>query len=381
MIAIPPALSNTIARIYFDLIKVRIFERIHLISMVMDVLGGNQPLSSIQHDAANGNSKISVANFFVNGNLIKTLADLPKLKMSNAHNWVSTYNSTLRNILTHFNHEMRLRKIILVSPTNAATVDRELKRRFKMMTGNSGKKAILTKFVNFILDYEGMHKYVAYQVGIELGIDCCPYCNRMPNQTIVDENDNGVIRPAFDHFLSQSHYPFLALSFFNLVPCCFYCNTSLKGGKKLSINTHLNPFLHGYGQDCVFKANLKNLHADISHPDNFEVRLHCVIPATNPKYRRIVGNNLSEGNINLFKLNSLYYSHRDIIGELWLKAQKYSSGHQGALFTSLGLRQEEKEKFYRLYFGNYRNEDDFVKRPLSKLTHDIIREMLPDLFV
>ena len=36
---------------------------------------------------------------------------------------------------------------------------------------------------------------------------------------------------------------------------------------------------------------------------------------------------------------------------------------------------ESEEEVYRIVFGNYEKEEDYGKRPLSKLTKDIIQEL------
>lgn len=54
-----------------------------------------------------------------------------------------------------------------------------------------------------------------------LGLKICPYCGR--NHINVAVGDT-VSKPSIDHFLPKSRYPFLAISFRNMVPCCHTCN-------------------------------------------------------------------------------------------------------------------------------------------------------------
>jgi len=380
MIAIPQSLSKTVSENYFDLIKVRISERIRLMQLTLDVLEGNETMDKLENGNSHWNSIVSAANFFLHHNKLERLSDLPNLIPANAHPWAQTYSKTFRALLNHFADERRLKAIILISPENAVTADTTLKQQFGLTTNYPPGPGPLVGFVHKIIDYEGMHKHVAYTIAKQLQVDCCPYCNRVPTQTIFDAEDNELIRPAFDHFFSHKRYPFLGLSFFNLVPSCYYCNSSLKSDKEMKWHTHLNPFVEGYSRDCVFKATFKNFLPDISNPENFEIRLDPTIPSTNSKYRKIFGNNDEEGNNNLFKLQHVYAMHRDVVGELWLKAQRYSKGHKKALFAAFDLAPGQEERFYRFYFGNFRNEEDFNRRPLSKLSHDVVRQLLPELF-
>ncbi|MEH7419382.1 HNH endonuclease signature motif containing protein [Neobacillus drentensis] len=69
----------------------------------------------------------------------------------------------------------------------------------------------------------GNKKYTAARLVENLGIKVCPYCNRnyinnVPTQKKVKRTSE------LDHFFSKDKYPFLAMSFFNLVPVCPSCN-------------------------------------------------------------------------------------------------------------------------------------------------------------
>ncbi|WP_299978642.1 hypothetical protein [uncultured Pseudoteredinibacter sp.] len=50
------------------------------------------------------------------------------------------------------------------------------------------------------------------------------------------ENDEKQWRASYDHYLPKKHYPFLAVDFNNLVPCCQKCNEKAKGEKDLLEN-------------------------------------------------------------------------------------------------------------------------------------------------
>ena len=69
-----------------------------------------------------------------------------------------------------------------------------------------------------------------------------------------------------------------------------------------------------------------------------------------------------------------YNTHNDIVQELILKKQQYPDEYLEIISTFFegSLSREEA---YRLAFGNYHDEKDFHKRPLSKLTKDIATEL------
>lgn len=68
----------------------------------------------------------------------------------------------------------------------------------------------------------------------------CPYCQQSLCFTV--DTASGSFRPQLDHFFKKSEYPYLAISLFNLIPCCGICNSSLKGAKDFVKNKHLHPF-------------------------------------------------------------------------------------------------------------------------------------------
>lgn len=101
-----------------------------------------------------------------------------------------------------------------------------------------------------------------------LGETVCPYCNRM---YINRSSDHTVCQ--FDHFFDIGTYPILAVSFYNLVPCCATCNL-VKKEKKLGYspydtdtgsNAGFDYYASNYAQMSgvvTFGTNIYNLFYD-----------------------------------------------------------------------------------------------------------------------
>ncbi len=70
-----------------------------------------------------------------------------------------------------------------------------------------------------------------------IGVTTCPYCNR---SYIFTSSKSGT-RPQYDHYFPKSKYPYLALSMYNLIPCCSICN-----GLKHDVDTHQTPIIYPY---------------------------------------------------------------------------------------------------------------------------------------
>ncbi len=116
--------------------------------------------------------------------------------------------------------------------------------------------SVYKKDLEKIFDYKSFTRYTkqrynAYTLAKKLNINVCPYCNRQ--YTFLQEAKT---RPEFDHFYSQEQYPYLALSFFNLIPSCHVCNTHFKRNIKFDIDTHINPYVEGFDDDVKFTLRL-----------------------------------------------------------------------------------------------------------------------------
>jgi hypothetical protein len=79
-----------------------------------------------------------------------------------------------------------------------------------------------------------------------------------------------------------------------------------------------------------------------------------------PEYNKIV-----------FQIERLYQEHSDIVIELILKHLYYPRLY----VEELALFGYNIEKIYRFIFLNYLNKANLLKKPLSKLTKNIAKEL------
>ena len=80
-------------------------------------------------------------------------------------------------------------------------------------------------------------------------------------------------------------------------------------------------------------------------------------------------------NVKMFGLQSLYEGHSDYAKEIFDKAIAYNHSVYDALIYEFQGMVKTQEELERLIWGNYVNEEDFDKRPLSKLTLDILKQL------
>jgi len=194
----------------------------------------------------------------------------------------------------------------------------------------------------------------------DLNITVCPYCNRN-----YINSGNNVTMAQLDHFFPKSKYPLLAISFFNLVPCCYACNHIKSDGeckdRKFEHVKMISPFDKSKKTDSIVKFSyLPKLHG--RYP--IEVR-GCGI------FKEEM-----EKNIAVFQLEEQYRIHSDIIDELHIKVESESPEYLEAIRK---LMKKEGDLSYlseeEIYFGNYLTQDKYYLRPLSKFEHDIINQI------
>ncbi len=237
-----------------------------------------------------------------------------------------------------------------------------------------------------------------YEFIKSLKIKACPYCNLEYAQIATFKRENGKkknVHPALDHFYPKSKYPFFALSLNNLVPSCTTCNSSIKkdDGSIKSYKDIINPYdetINYY--NCIKytfldipKKSVNMLLAEYGEKlkdDTSELGISLKEGAKEILIEGIPWNeendeyNRAKRMFDYFAIKPrLEQGHNDYIKEITIKAMEYPNDYINHL----------KDKGYsvaeslRLYFGNYVESKDFNLRPLSKITHDIIKHLYPDI--
>ena len=227
---------------------------------------------------------------------------------------------------------------------------------------NVTKYKRLNSFVEDIFNYETSFsikttKYSTYNLANNLDISTCVYCNRMYTKTVFTPEK--LTRPEFDHWFPKSKYPLLALSFYNLIPSCHICNSSLKGATNLNLNDYLHPYID---DEKIINTEIKFSYYNKSL-NTFGFNM-----LNNPNSKKGLNT------INAFKIKEIYETHEEEIKELTRIRDVYSESYLQKLST-LYKGIISPEEVYRLAFGVYIEETKFEKRPLSKMKKDILIEL------
>lgn len=190
-------------------------------------------------------------------------------------------------------------------------------------------------------------KYCAETLVKKLELTVCPYCNRSFIHSIEEQESRAC---QMDHFFNKKDYPYLALSFYNLIPSCYACNHT-----KSTRDLGLSPY----------------------EIDNSDAVTFSYTPTSTSSYKveLNVNDERMNENVNVLGLKGLYAFHDDYAEELVTKRMIYSDAYLKELEANFGYVVESKEKLLRLIAGNYIEADDLKKRPLAKMTRDILKQL------
>lgn len=200
----------------------------------------------------------------------------------------------------------------------------------------------------------------------KLDIKVCPYCNRNYIFNFKKEKDLNATAQ-LDHFFDKKTYPFLAVSVYNLVPSCSTCNQR-KSAKQVDI---FYPFLESFNDHAKFEykgiKNKEDSNGNFFDEDRILLELKPISEDVDVKVKK---------HIEVFNLQNLYNEHKDIVSEILIKSEMYNESYIEELMKNYeGTLFKNEEDLLRLIFGGYISDEDLGKRPLSKLTKDILEQL------
>lgn len=166
--------------------------------------------------------------------------------------------------------------------------------------------------------YEGKNANAPFnkkQYIVDRDLTVCPYCGKSFIE-VEEEKGYSDDKPHIDHYLPKSIYPFLALSCYNLIPCCTGCNSLTNKGSNnpfsdiVPTNIYLlNP--HAFYDDAICFSYEYNGKGDMNE-DNFKVN----VTAQNV--------DLEEGYFKWLKLRSFYQKRKLEVQDMHTALTKYS---------------------------------------------------------
>lgn len=295
---------------------------------------------------------------------------------------VASDYTTLKEIkkrLKYFSYE-RILKIISGKPSNLLFESNTYNKYFPLTSFKMINNQI-NRLLKYLFDYDEFSRkesiftpfWGAYNLTSSLSANTCLYCNR--NYTTTVSNDgNNYVRAELDHFFAQSSYPILGLSFYNLIPSCHICNSSLKKATNISLENYIHPYIYNFSdEDVKFTYKVSNPQAFFN--DNRGLGVKLDISKTLKLKSQIINN------IDLFKLDYIYDYHKDIAESLLDLQRKtvkkrITDIYNNILISTSGSRVFKSEKdVYEFAIRNSYSIVDFYKKPLAKFEKDIAVEI------
>lgn len=236
---------------------------------------------------------------------------------------------------------------------------KKVKLRFasELYAEETGALAILKG----LFDYGLLDGAPRHEVLIAMDIPVCPYCNR---QYITSFADDGLDKTTadLDHYYCQSLYPYLALSLYNFVPSCQICNSRFKLAKDFYHIPHLYPYEKQSSSAVTFTLGDVTLLLDDATSENAILDIICSGEA-------------AANSVSTFHLNEVYQSHRDYVRELVWKTKIYNEDLISTLQDEFDSLFSSSQDVRQLIFGQYLDATDIHKRPLAKLTQDLLTDL------
>ena len=226
----------------------------------------------------------------------------------------------------------------------------------------SCKSTVHDKFLNLYDNFKG--RSLGKSLCDDIGVKVCPYCNRSYIFTL---NRDGV-RPQYDHFYSKMHYPYLAVSIYNLIPSCSICNQA-----KSAFDTYkepfINPYTDEYGYDIFFETKF---NGDISYllgkNTNFKLNINCDNASTDMQIK-------AQNSIRELHTQELYSKHKDYVRDIIRAKQIYTDEYMQNLLSQFPQIFDSIADIQQMAYMNYLNKDQWGDRILAKLTYDIVHEL------
>jgi hypothetical protein len=223
-----------------------------------------------------------------------------------------------------------------------------------------------------VFAYKWFRKKHGPWLGQAIGIKACPYCNSQFVLTL-DKDEKALFN--FDHFFPKSIYPYLAISLYNLIPSCYYCNLRKKDSI-FNLNELIHPYLESFQSISSFSTDpgsiIKFLTGSESNVNVIKINLKL---QKNGKMANENGKFMKQN--QLFLIEGIYDNHKDVAGDIYLKAKTYNKSLRQELLRlgkQSGINFLTNDDVDRMILGNYTTELDINKKPLSKFTIDIARE-------
>lgn len=181
-----------------------------------------------------------------------------------------------------------------------------------------------------------------------LNFHVCIYCNRNYISNLYKEDDSEhTVTFTLDHFYDKATYPIISLSFYNLIPSCYVCNTIVKN--QSDTIDFLNPYSKDYNLHKRTKFSINSKFQPILRPID-------------------ASDSITKKYIKDFRINEIYASHVPEIKDFYLKRNVFTDE---LIKLHAGILKRNELTVKKAVFGSEVFDDVYDKVPLTKLKKDL----------
>lgn len=393
MIRIPEIKYAGLDRVHFNNIKGYLEDSINFYINCTKIVSGELNSSDYQDnmhyylDSRTLKSLLSAISTedYKNINNIKDIFSADKIEIE-FKLYSKKINGFLQQLI-NISSSIYIGKVVMSKPSDLVIISKKIlkccrnikSRGINIVDKDGIKDSVIKKMLYKIFNYDRfintgfLKKWSAYDLCEKLDINVCPYCNRIYTFTVkkinISHNGNisndNIIRPELDHYFPRSKYPMLSLSFFNLIPCCKICNSSIKGENELNLKKYLHPYIDGLSGGYTFDYE----PLDIKAFDGNKEKVNIKISKTITDFK-------SDNNLDFFHIETIYKKHNDIVAGLIWTRRTYVDSLLEEIENTLNSNGKitSKEQLFNNLF-NPPKLDEILNRSLGKLNKDIIDKL------
>ncbi|TFW31401.1 hypothetical protein [Duganella callida] len=185
----------------------------------------------------------------------------------------------------------------------------------------------------------------------------CPYCNHSVLEIVQlhkGKDEAPMLKAYFqlDHYFAQVRHPYLALSFFNLIPSCGNCNAVDKLDAEFALHTHVHPFHEAFDDFYHFELSMRGMWGMVH-----EVQ---IVPRQSTTHR--------DGGVDAFRLRDKYAGYSALAIDLHRRFVAYEHCLKTEDAQTLRLFQDA------VLHGMSLDKRDILRTNRGKMKRDLIRQ-------
>lgn len=269
-----------------------------------------------------------------------------------------------------------LRRIITAKPKELEVIIKEFDKKgyqSRILKANHKSLNKTGLEIKEIFGYKRFRKsQKATWLSEQLNIKSCVYCNTQYSLN-VKRKDGTKLLFHLDHFFSKEIYPYLSLSFYNLLPCCASCNMG-KSDKAFNLIEYIHPYVDSLDEIAKFEAERSSLVEFLLDMNKNEHKIKLLLELRTKHSGDSKKQQKLDNYKEYFRIEGQYDQFNDVVAETYLKSLYYN-GHRRKELVEFFEKEKgqtlSEDMIKRFVVGNYTENKDLLKRPLAKMMKDI----------